>query len=140
MPYAVYARHPHAAILLLGPGGHIPPSWMNDRSQALTRNYASGQYMVESKFKDQPSKLKGDLQELADTLEHGWSGAWHIEEMGSRYERLSRRIVSFVVCIRETRAKYKLGRDENDDIFECICRGVAARGGDALLAWMAQFN
>jgi transcriptional regulator len=133
-------RDGRAAVLLLGPGGYISPSWMSDRSQAPTWNYASAQCLVEIEFQEQADDLANHLHELVGTMEAERPDAWQIEEMGSRYKQLSRRIVSFVARIQETREKYKLGQDERDDVFEDICKGVAERGDDALLAWMVRFN
>lgn len=133
-------RDGRAAVLFLGPGGYISPSWMSDRSQAPTWNYASAQCLVEIEFQDKAAELASHLHELVGTMEAGRPGAWQIEEMGPRYDQLSRRIVSFVARISETREKYKLGQDERDDVFRDICAGVAERGDEALLAWMAQFN
>src|SRR5690606_27493143 len=44
--FARLQRDGRAAILFLGPSGYISPSWMNDRSQAPTWNYASAQCLV----------------------------------------------------------------------------------------------
>src|SRR3989442_404415 len=42
--------------------------------------------------------------------------------------------------IRATRAKFKLGQDERDDVFSDIVRGLESQGASELLAWMLAFN
>lgn len=133
-------QEPRALVLFLGPEGYVSPSWMDDRSQAPTWNYASCQCLVEVEFRDDPKALRAHLEELVGTMEEGRERAWALEEMGARYAGLAARIVPFVAHIRELRERYKLGQDERDDVFRDICAGVAERGDEALLAWMAQFN
>lgn len=129
-----------AAILFLGPNGYISPSWMNDRSQAPTWNYASAQCLVEIEFLDGDAVLAEHLQELVQTMEAARPGQWSIEEMGARYEKLSRRIICFVAHVREVREKYKLGQDERDDVLDDIRAGLAAAGDESLHEWVARFN
>jgi transcriptional regulator len=129
-----------ASVLLLGPSGYVSPSWMKDRSQAPTWNYASAQLSVDIEFLEDDSALATHLQELVDTMEAGRPEAWEIGEMGPRYEQLSRRIVCFVAHVRETHEKYKLGQDERDDVFADIRAALSATGDDVLLEWMRRFN
>jgi transcriptional regulator len=133
-------RDGRAAILFLGPGGYISPSWMSDRAQAPTWNYASAQILVEIEFREGGGELASHLQELVDTMEAPGRGRWHIPEMGERYDTLSRRIIAFVAHVRELREKYKLGQDERDDVFQDIVAGVETSGSRALLDWMLHFN
>jgi transcriptional regulator len=131
---------PRAAILFLGPNGYISPSWMRDRSQAPTWNYASAQCLVEIEFLEDPAVLETHLHELVGAMEAGRPGEWKVEEMGARYPQLARRIVSFVAHVRETREKYKLGQDERDDVFADIRQGLADDDSNSLLEWMSRFN
>jgi transcriptional regulator len=129
-----------ASILFLGPNGYVSPSWMEDRTQAPTWNYASAQFLVEIEFVDDGAELEAHLQELVDAMETSRPGRWKIEEMGERYRALSRRIIAFVAHVREVREKYKLGQDERDDVFGDILTGVEAGGDAVLLEWMRHFN
>lgn len=129
-----------AAILFLGPNGYISPSWMHDRSQAPTWNYASAQCLVEIEFIEDGAVLAEHLHDLVQAMEAVRPGQWSIEEMGARYEKLSRRIICFVAHLRDVREKYKLGQDERDDVLEDIRTGLAAAGDESLLEWMARFN
>jgi transcriptional regulator len=131
---------PRAAILFLGPSGYISPSWMRDRTQAPTWNYASAQCLVEIEFLEDAAALETHLHELVGTMEAGRPGEWKVEEMGARYPQLARRIVSFVAHVRETREKYKLGQDERDDVFGDIRQGLADNKDSSLLEWMSRFN
>jgi transcriptional regulator len=131
---------PRAAILFLGPSGYVSPSWMRDRSQAPTWNYASAQCLVEIEFLEDSAALETHLHELVGAMEAGRPSEWKVEEMGARYQQLARRIVSFVAHVRETREKYKLGQDERDDVFADIRQGLAGNDGSPLLEWMSRFN
>lgn len=129
-----------ATVLLLGPNAYVSPSWMADRSQAPTWNYASAQCLVEVEFRDDETALGTHLQELVEAMEGERPGRWRIAEMGQRYPLLAQRIVCFVAHIRERREKYKLGQDERQDVYADISRGLAAEGASALLGWMRRFN
>lgn len=133
-------RDGRAAILMLGPNGYISPSWMRDRSQAPTWNYASAQCLVDVEFRDDPESLAAHLQELVAVMEAGRPQAWAIPEMGDRYAQLSRRIVGFVARVSELNEKYKLGQDERDDVFADIVAALSADGQRALVDWMLRFN
>lgn len=133
-------RDARATVLLLGPHGYISPSWMKDRSQAPTWNYASAQCLVEIEFLEDAAALAAHLEALVDTMESDRTGRWHIPEMGGRYEQLARRIVCFVAHIRTAREKYKLGQDERADVYADIVRGLSAEGRNDLLKWMRRMN
>ena len=134
-------RHdPRALILFLGPQGYISPSWMGDRTQAPTWNYASAQFLVEVELMSDPDELQALLQDLIDTVEARRPDAWRLEEMGERFARLSRMIVGFQAHILDTRAKFKLGQDERDDVFADILAGLEATGGVNLREWMREFE
>jgi transcriptional regulator len=133
-------RDGRAAILMLGPQGYISPSWMRDRSQAPTWNYASAQCLVDVEFRDDAESLAAHLQELVAAMEAGRPQSWAIPEMGARYAQLSKRIVGFVAQLREVREKYKLGQDERDDVFADIVAALAADSRSALPDWMLRFN
>lgn len=133
-------RDGRAAILMLGPHGYISPSWMRDRSQAPTWNYASAQCIVDVEFRDDPESLAAHLQELVAVMEAGRPRPWAIPEMGDRYAQLSRRIVGFVARVSEHKEKYKLGQDERDDVFADIVAALSADGQRELVNWMLRFN
>ncbi len=136
-------RQPQAQFLFLGPHGYISPSWMADRSQAPTWNYASVRCVATVHFHDDGRRLRDEIRALVDSQEAGRTGQWGVDDMGERYERLARAIVGFEARIDDVQGKFKLGQDERTDVFEDIVRGLAAQpGGDAatLLSWMHEFN
>lgn len=137
---AALREDPSALILLLGPHGYVSPSWMADRSQAPTWNYASAQFLVETTLVDDAAGLKAHLDDLVGAMEAGRPNAWSVEETGARYESLSRRIVGFDARVVETRARFKLGQDERDDVFADILTGFESEGASELLAWMRDFD
>jgi predicted FMN-binding regulatory protein PaiB len=132
-------RDPRAEILILGTNGYISPSWMSDRTQAPTWNYASVQFLTNISFIENDSGLEQVLRDLVGAMEIGRPNAWSIEDMGARYARLAQRIVAFEANIAEMRPKFKLGQDERRDVFSDIMRGLEASEADELRAWMADF-
>jgi len=133
-------RDPRAMILFMGPHGYVSPSWMSDRAQAPTWNYATAQFQVELELVEDGEGIECLLRDLIDAMEEGRPGAWRMEELGKRYEGLSRGIVGFRARILDVQAVFKLGQDERDDTFADIMTGLEATGATALGAWMARFS
>ena len=133
-------RDPRALILFLGPHGYISPSWMADRTQAPTWNYASVQFMTELELVEDPQGIEGLLRDLIEAMEAGRPRPWRLEDMGERYGALSRGVVGFRARILEVRAKFKLGQDEREEVFGDILSGLEATGGLELGAWMKAFD
>lgn len=133
-------RDPRAEILILGPNGYVSPSWMADRTQAPTWNYASVQFITRITFMEDGAGLERVLRDLVGVMEAGRPNAWSIEDMGARYERLAQRIVAFEARIVGIRPKFKLGQDERRDVFADIMGALEATGADDLRRWMAEFS
>jgi len=132
-------RDARAEILILGANGYISPSWMADRTQAPTWNYASVQFLTTITFMEDDAALERVLRDLVGVMEAGRPKAWSIEDMGERYARLAQRIVAFEARIVETRPKFKLGQDERRDVFADIMTGLDMTGADELRTWMDDF-
>lgn len=133
-------QQPRALILSLGAQGYISPSWMKDKTQAPTWNYASTQFVVDFTFFEEPAQIEAHLRELVDTMEAQRPDAWSVDQMGPRYHSLSKGVIGFRADVREVRAKFKLGQDERDDVFRDIAHGLAGSGDANLLRWMKDFN
>ncbi|GIL39663.1 FMN-binding negative transcriptional regulator [Roseiterribacter gracilis] len=129
-----------ALLLFLGPHGYISPSWMNDRTQAPTWNYASAQFRVELSFFEEAEALEELLRDLIGAMEHGRPNPWRQEEMGARFSSLARGIIGFDAKILSSTAKFKLGQDERRDVFADITSALARDPAAAeLLQWMLDF-
>lgn len=131
---------PEALLLFLGPNGYVSPSWMADRTQAPTWNYASAVCRVAVRFLDRPDALAAHLAALVTCHERGRPHAWSIAEMGARFETLAARIVCFQARPIEIHERYKLGQDERDGVYADILAGLAQGAPSALLDWMHRFN
>lgn len=129
-----------ALILVLGTQGYISPSWMRDKSQAPTWNYASVQFDTKVSFFEDDAAIEAHLRDLVDTMEAQRPGRWSIEQMGPRYRLLASRVIGFRAQVLETRAKFKLGQDERDDVFSDILAGLQQGGEHELLNLMKAFN
>ncbi|MDA5193987.1 FMN-binding negative transcriptional regulator [Govanella unica] len=128
---------PRAVVLALGPQGYISPSWMEDRAQAPTWNYASAQFTVDIEFFENGAEIAAHLQDLVGHMEQGRDKAWTVPEMGARYAELAKRIIGFRARVTATRAKFKLGQDERPDVYADIMEGL---GAGQLVDWMQAFN
>jgi transcriptional regulator len=137
---AALRTEPAATILFMGVQGYVSPSWMADRSQAPTWNYASAQLGVTVRLDDDPDAVLRHLRELTDRQEAGRANAWAIDEMGPRLAQLAQRVIAFRADVVDCRQRYKLGQDERDDVFADIVTGLAASGDAALVDWMRGFN
>jgi transcriptional regulator len=137
--FELLKRDARAEILILGANGYISPSWMADRTQAPTWNYASAQFLTHINFIEDDAGLERVLRDLIGAMEAGRPNAWSIEDMGARYSRLAQRIVAFEATIVEIRPKFKLGQDERRDVFADIMRGLEATEADELRLLMADF-
>lgn len=133
-------RDPRAMFLFLGPHGYISPSWMDDRNQAPTWNYASAQFLGEVRWIEDAAGIEALLRDLIESVEAGRPDAWRLDEVASRYQGLARGIIGFRVEVEETRAKFKLGQDERDDVFADILRGLDRSGAEDLAEAMRRQN
>ncbi|HEX2594091.1 MAG TPA: FMN-binding negative transcriptional regulator [Rhizomicrobium sp.] len=129
-----------AQILFMGPHGYVSPSWMADRTQAPTWNYASAQFAVTIELFDDAAKIEELLRDLIGAMEADRPKAWSPNDMGARFASLSRGIVGFDAGIVEASGRFKLGQDERDDIYADIHRGLAGERATELLSWMDAFN
>jgi transcriptional regulator len=132
--------HPRALLLFMGVNGYVSPSWMHDRTQAPTWNYASAQFLVDIEFIDDVPGRDATLEDLVNAMETGRENAWSAAEMGGRYAMLANRIVAFRANIVQRRVKLKLGQDERDDVYADICAAMDASGNSNLCTWMRRAN
>ncbi len=140
-PHAELARRePRALLLFLGVNGYVSPSWMHDRTQAPTWNYASVQYLVDIVPFEAPAGRDALLADAVAAQEAGRPDAWHAGEMGARYELLAKRVLAFRAVVVERRAKFKLGQDERDDVYAEITQALGRDGDPELLDWMERAN
>ena len=129
-----------ATVLWLGVHGYVSPSWMADRTQAPTWNYASAQLRVDVRLVEDRDAIVAHLRELTERQEAGRPNAWAIDEMGPRLAQLAQRVIAFRAEVVSCREKYKLGQDERDDVYVDILAGLDAQPDAALPAWMRRFN
>jgi len=140
-PHSALVRQlPRALVLFMGVNGYVSPSWMHDRTQAPTWNYASLQYLVDIELLDRDDQRDGVLGEAVADQEAGRTRAWQASEMGARYQTLAKRVVAFRAVVVERRAKFKLGQDERDDVYADITQALSGGGQTELREWMERAN
>jgi len=138
---AALQADPRATLLFRGPHGYVSPSWLSDRTQAPTWNYASANFAVRIDFLDDTASLQRIVRDLVDAMEAGRERAWSVDDMGARYSQLAARIIAFRATVTAVEAKFKFGQDERDDVYPEIIAGLRNEGGqDALIAMMQEFN
>ena len=129
---AMLRQQPRALAIFMGPQGYISPSWMRDRTQAPTWNYATVHFDTEVEFEEEPDAIHVALEKLVGHMERDRPAAWSAADMGERYARLANAVLAFRARVLATHAKFKLGQNERDDVFIDILAGLQATGQRAL--------
>ena len=129
-----------ALVLFMGPQGYVSASWLSDRTQAPTWNYASAQFLVELEFVEDAGPTDEIMRDLVGAMESGRPRQWSFDEMGPRYARLASGIIAFRARILERRVKFKLGQDERDCEYCEITQALDSSGQQELLEWMQRCN
>ena len=129
-----------ALILFMGPQGYVSPSWMADRTQAPTWNYAGATFDCRIEFFDEPAQIEALLVDLISDMEKDRPQSWTLAEMGARAQGLSRGIIGFDATILDRQVAFKLGQDERDDVYSDILKGLETTGNYPLIALMRHHN
>ena len=137
---AVLREQPLARFLFMGPNGYVSPSWMADRTQAPSWNYASLQITARVRLIDDAAGVRASLDALIAANEAGRDNAWSAVEMGERLAGLSRGVVAFQADVQAIRPMFKLSQDDRDDVYADILRGLEADGADDLAGWVRRSN
>jgi len=128
-------RDVNALLLFMGPHGYVSPSWMSDRTQAPTWNYAVLRINVQIRFGG--VTVDEALDRLSRAMEVDQPKPWSPVEMGERYGRLSGGVVAFRAVVTRLDGRFKLGQDECDDVHAEIMAGL---GPGKLADWVGRFN
>ena len=133
-------RDPDAQVLAMGPHAYVSPSWLDDRTQAPTWNYASADFRVRVSLVADAGAIDAELDALVTQMEAGRHNAWRIAEMGERQARLAQGVVALRADILSVQATFKLGQDERRQDFDQIVRGLEQGGEREVVAWMHAFD
>ncbi|MGA0604247.1 FMN-binding negative transcriptional regulator [Caulobacter sp. KR2-114] len=137
---ALLRERPLARFLFMGPNGYVSPSWMADRSQAPSWNYASLQITARVRLIDDAAGVGASLDALIAANEAGRRGAWSAAEMGPRLAGLARGVVAFEADVEAIRPMFKLSQDDRDDVYADILRGLDGEGAGDLATWVRRSN
>ncbi len=132
-------RDPVAIALVIGPHAYVSPSWLDDRTQAPSWNYAAAAFALEVDCSETEADIHEELDALVTSMEAGRPNAWALPEMGERYARLAQGVTALRGRITETRATFKLGQDEAPHDFAQLLAGLIRGGEHDLVAWMRAF-
>ncbi|SDR14500.1 FMN-binding negative transcriptional regulator [Pseudoxanthomonas sp. CF125] len=142
-------RNPHAArlqsdpvaqVLVMGPHAYVSPSWLDDRTQAPTWNYASASFDVRVSLLTDADAIATELDALVTQMETGRDNAWRMQEMGERQARLAQGVIALRAEIVSVHVTFKLGQDERRYDFDQIVRGLEKQGEAELVRWMRDFD
>lgn len=137
---AAFRADPHALVLSMGPHSYLSPSWLTDRTQAPTWDYATAVLQVEVRLIEDPAGLQAILDDMISAMEAGREKPWASEEMGPRREKLSRGIVGFEAKIISVKPRFRMGQDEREDVYQEILRALKAEGQEEMLRYMKRCN
>ncbi len=141
-------RNPHVArlqrdgraqALVMGPQAYVSPSWLDDRTQAPSWNYAAVVFELDVRVSSEAADIRAELEALTVQMESGRPRAWSLDEMGERYARLASGVVALRGSVLEMCATFKLGQDEARHDFVQLLAGLEAGGEHALVGWMRDF-
>jgi len=122
-----------ATILFQGPEAYISPTLVSRSTWGATWNYAVVRFDVDIVFL--PEETRDAVWRLAAAVEKDSPPRWTPAAMEHRFDELVRYIVAFRATVRSSKARFKLGQDEDDATFGEIVSGLA----DAeLAAWMTR--
>ncbi|MET0756014.1 MAG: FMN-binding negative transcriptional regulator [Pseudoxanthomonas sp.] len=133
-------RDPLAQVLVMGPHAYVSPSWLDDRTQAPTWNYASASFQVRVSMLTDAEAIDAELDALVAQMEAGREHAWRMSEMGERQARLAQGVVALRADIVSAQATFKLGQDERRYDFDQIVQGLRKSGERELVEWMHAFD
>lgn len=133
-------RDPHALALVIGPQAYVSASWLDDRTQAPTWNYAAAAFELRVELSEEEADIAQELEALVGAMEAGRPRAWRIEEMGERYARLAAGVTALRGEILAVHATFKLGQDERPHDFAQILAGLEQAGHAPLVEWMRAFR
>ena len=132
-------RDPVAQVLTIGPHAYVSPSWLDDRTQAPTWNYAAVAFDVRVTTHEADDDIAAELAALAATMEAGRDNAWSLVDMGERYARLAQGVTALRCDVVRTQATFKLGQDERPADYAQIVAGLVRNGDTTLAGWMQAF-
>ncbi|MDR7191969.1 FMN-binding negative transcriptional regulator [Luteimonas terrae] len=133
-------RDPIAYALVIGPHAYVSPSWLDDRTQAPSWNYAAAAFTLHVDCSEDAADIAEELDAMVNSMEAGRPNAWALPEMGERYARLAQGVTALRGRIIETRATFKLGQDEAPHDFAQLIAGLVSGGEHALVDWMRAFD
>lgn len=122
----------HAMAIFQGPHGYVSPRIVSKPGWAPTWNYAVVRFQIELTF--HPEQNDAAIRALVEAMEGRDAGAWTVEAVGARYDRMVRHVIAFRARITGTHATFKLGQDEDAASFD----EIVARIGDPALAGLMQ--
>ncbi|WP_411820042.1 FMN-binding negative transcriptional regulator [Hyphococcus formosus] len=124
-----------ASILFQGPQAYVSPSWIRKPDWAPTWNYA--RVSINAKIEFEALSIDEALERLAKFQEDKQNSDWTISQIGERYKGLAEMVIPFRASVRSVRGVFKLGQDENDEVFSDI---VEHMSDPSMVQWMRRFR
>lgn len=126
---------PQTLFVFLGPHAYVSPTIVSKPAWGPTWNYALA--WMEAEITLRPGITHTALQRLVQRLEGDDPDSWTTGDMGERYEKLAKRIIAFEASVLSVNATFKLGQNEEAQVFDDILRGL---DNEPLRQWMSRFD
>jgi transcriptional regulator len=133
--FEVLTNDPNALFIFHGPQSYVSPTDAGKSDWAPTWNFATVQIEAKVCFDDMLTDQS--LEAIVEAMERERGTKWSTGDLGARYDSLRARVMGFRAHITNIRARFKLGQDESEAVFESI---VANTGDTALTSWMRRMR
>jgi len=133
--FEVLTNDPNALFIFHGPQSYVSPTDAGKSDWAPTWNFATVQIEAKVCFDDKLTDQS--LEAIVEAMERARGTKWSTGDLGARYGNLRARVMGFRAHITNIRARFKLGQDESEAVFESI---VANTGDSALTSWMRRMR
>lgn len=133
--YAVLKEHARAVFSFRGPNDYVSPSDAGKSDWAPTWNFATVRIIADVQFDN--ALTDEALERVVAHMERNQPEPWNLSALGARYEKLRSGVIGFRAQIHSVAGRFKLGQDENEEVFESI---LNRHSNDPLRQWMIRMR
>ncbi len=91
-----------------------------DENRELATRLKAATVQIEARLSFDEALTDLSLAAIVEAMEHQRGSDWRLEALGPRYEILRRQVIGFRAEITGLHARFKLGQDESDVVFDHI--------------------